>query len=93
MIIVNGYNNYVFIFIWMLNIFSKKKKYIGIESDTQLKSDVPLLKSLIKTLFLKTIFKSNYVIGLAGGTKTHFDLFYKIWNEKKKYFFVTNGSK
>ena len=41
LIIVNGYNNYVFIFTWVLNLFSKKKKYIGVESDTQLKSDVP----------------------------------------------------
>jgi len=87
-IIVNGYNNYVFIFIWMLNLFSKKKKYIGIESDTQLKSDVHLSKSIIKTLFLKTIFKSKYVIGLAGGTKTHFDLFLKYAMKRRNIFLL-----
>ena len=88
LIIVNGYNNYVFIFTWMLNLFSKKKKYIGVESDTQLKSDVPLLKSLIKTLFLKTIFKSKYVIGLAGGTKTHFDLFLRYGMKRRNIFLL-----
>ena len=66
--------------------FFKKKKYIGVESDTQLKSDVPLLKSLIKTLFLKTIFKSKYVIGLAGGTKTHFDLFLRYGMKEETFF-------
>ena len=88
LIIVNGYNNYVFIFIWMLNLFSKKKIYIGIESDTQLKTGVPLLKSIIKTLYLKTIFKSKFVIGLAGGTKAHFDLFLRYAMKRRNIFLL-----
>ena len=83
LIIVNGYNNYVFLLLWILNFFSKRKKNIGIESDTQYKPKVALGKSILKTLFLKTVFKSNYVIGLAGGTKTHFDLFYNYGMKKE----------
>ena len=37
LIIVNGYNNYVFLILYFLNVISCKKRYIAIESDTQLK--------------------------------------------------------
>ena len=30
LIIVNGYNNYVFLLLWILNLFSKRKKILAL---------------------------------------------------------------
>ena len=75
LIIVNGYNNYPFILTFILNVFSFKKRYIAAESDTQLKIPKSILKRFIKKIYLNIIFRNKYVLGFAGGSKTHKELF------------------
>ena len=74
-IIINGYNNYPFILTFILNIFSFKKKYIATESDTQLYIPKNLLKRAIKWVYLSIIFRNKYLLGFAGGSKSHKELF------------------
>ena len=75
LIIVNGYNNYAFILTFILNLFLFKKKYIATESDTQLSIPKNPLKRLIKWVYLSIIFRNKYVLGFAGGSKSHKELF------------------
>ena len=75
LIIVNGYNNYPFILTFILNVFSFNKKYIATESDTQLRIPKNLLKRLVKWVYLLIIFRNKYVLGFAGGSKSHKELF------------------
>jgi glycosyltransferase involved in cell wall biosynthesis len=75
LIIVNGYNNYPFILTFILNVFLFKKKYIATESDTQLSIPKNPLKRLLKWMYLSIIFRNKYVLGLAGGSKSHKELF------------------
>ena len=74
-IIINGYNNYPFILTFIFNLFTSKKKYIATESDTQLNIPNNLIKRLFKFCFLSFVFKNKYVLGFAGGSKSHKDLF------------------
>jgi glycosyltransferase involved in cell wall biosynthesis len=74
-IIINGYNNYPFIFIFIFNFFSVKKRYIAAESDTQLSIPKNPLKRLLKWMYLSIIFRNRHVLGFAGGTSSHKDLF------------------
>jgi glycosyltransferase involved in cell wall biosynthesis len=75
LIIVNGYNNYPFILTFILNVFSFKKKHIATESDTQLSIPKNPLKRLLKWVYLSIIFRNKYVLGFAGGSKSHKELF------------------
>ena len=75
LIIVNGYNNYPFILTFILNVFSFKEKYIATESDTQLNIPKNPLKRLMKWVYLSIIFRNKYVLGFAGGSKSHKELF------------------
>lgn len=74
-IIINGYNNYPFLFTFLFNIFSSKKKYLAIESDTQLIVPRFFLKRWIKSIYLRYIFQSKVVLGFSGGTQKHKELF------------------
>jgi len=74
-IIVNGYNNYPFILTFILNVFLFKGKYIATESDTQLNIPKNPLKRLLKWVYLSIIFRNKYVLGFAGGSKSHKELF------------------
>ena len=74
-IIINGYNNYPFVLNFMLNLFSVKKKYIAIESDSQLILPNNFFKRLIKWLYLSVIFKNKYILGFSGGNYSHKKLF------------------
>ena len=74
-IIVNGYNNYPFFLTFILNAFSSKKKHIAAESDTQLSVPKNPLKRLLKWVYLSIIFRNKYVLGFAGGSKSHKELF------------------
>ena len=74
-IIINGYNNYPFILTFIFNFFSIKKRYIASDSDTQLVIPNNLLKRFVKWLYLSVIFQNKYVLGFAGGSNSHKDLF------------------
>ncbi len=87
-IIVNGYNNYVFIFTFMCNLFSIKKKFIAIESDTQLSSPKNLLKRFVKWLYLSFIFRSKYILGFAGGSNSHKQLFKHYGMKEERVFLM-----
>ncbi len=75
LIIINGYNNYIFIINFFLNLISLKKRYIGIESDTQLMIPKNIFKRIFKSIYLSIIFRNEYIIGFAGGSDTHMQLF------------------
>ena len=74
-IIFNSYDNISFFFILLINIFSITKKYIAIESDTQLLMPKNYLKRSIKHFYLSFVFQNNRVYGLAGGNYSHKYLF------------------
>ena len=74
-IIFNSYDTLSFFFILLINIFSITKKYIAIESDTQLLMPKNYLKRLLKYFYLSFVFQNNHVFGLAGGNYSHKDLF------------------
>ena len=86
-IIINGYNNYVFVLTFLFNFFSVKRKYLAIESDTQLKIPKNIIKSIIKYLYLSLVFKNQYTLGFAGGSKTHKDLF-RYYGMKEERIFM-----
>ena len=75
LIIINGYNNYPFILTFLLNLFGWNKRYIAVESDTQLVIPSNYLKRIIKALYLSFIFDNKFILGFAGGNNTHKDLF------------------
>ena len=87
-IIVNGYNNYPFILSFILNKFSVKKRYIATESDTQLTVPTNFIKRLIKWIYLSIIFKNRHVLGFAGGTSSHKDLFRHYGMKEDKIFLM-----
>ena len=74
-IIVNGYNNYPFVLTFLFNIFAWNKRYIATDSDTQLSISKNPIKRSVKWLYLSLIFQNKYVLGFAGGSKFHKDLF------------------
>lgn len=75
LIIFNSYDTLTFLFVFFLNIFSAKKNFIAIESDTQLIMPDSFFKKIFKRLYLSFLFNKNYVFGLAGGNYNHRDLF------------------
>ena len=75
LIIINGYNNYVFLFTFFFNFFSLNRRYIAIDSDTQLNIPVNIFKRIIKSIYLRFIFRSKSIFGFSGGSKYHKDLF------------------
>ena len=87
-IIVNGYNNYPFIITFILNVFLCKKRYIAAESDTQLSIPKNPLKRFVKWLYLSIIFRNKYVLGFAGGSKCHKDLFRNYGMKENRIFLM-----
>ena len=74
-IIFNSYDTLTFFFILLINVFSITKKYIAIESDTQLLISKNYFKRMLKYFYLSFVFQNNHVFGLAGGNYSHKDLF------------------
>ena len=88
LIIVNGYNNYVFIFNLLLNIFFFKKKYIAIESDSQLNFPKNYFKKIVKYIYLNFVFRNNHILGFAGGSVTHISLFKHYGMDESRIFLI-----
>ena len=87
-IIVNGYNNYVFLLNFFLNILSIKKKFIAIESDSQYTIKRNILLRFIKWIYLNIIFRNKYILGFPGGSNNHKKLFYSYGMNKKRIFLM-----
>lgn len=87
-IIVNGYNNYPFILSFILNIFSINKRFIATESDTQFTVPTNLIMRFIKWIYLSIIFRNRHVLGFAGGTSSHKDLFRHYGMKEDKIFLM-----
>ena len=87
-IIVNGYNNYPFILTFLFNFFSFNKRYIATESDTQLLISNNFAKRFIKWLYLSFIFRNKYVLGFAGGSNSHKDLFMHYGMQEERIFLM-----
>ena len=88
LIIFNSYNNFFLIIMVILNIFSYKKCFIAIESDTQLLIPKNYLARAIKHCYLTFLFKNKYVIGFAGGNYSHKDLFIYYGMRKEQIFLM-----
>ncbi len=87
-IIINGYNNYPFLLSFIFNLFSFKKKYIAIESDTQLSVPANILKRFCKWVYLSIIFNHNYIFGFAAGNFSHKDLFRSYGMKEERIFLM-----
>lgn len=87
-IIINGYNNYPFIITFIINLFSIKKRFIAIESDTQLKFPKNILKRFIKNVYLNIVFRNAYVLGFSGGSTTHKELFRNYGMKEERIFMI-----
>ncbi len=87
-IIINGYNNYPFLLTFMLNIFSFKKKVIASESDTQFSIPNNMLKRILKWVYLSIIFRCKSVLGFAGGSNSHKDLFRRYGMKEDRIFLM-----
>ena len=74
-IIINGYNNYPFILTFIFNLIFSRKRYIAIDSDTQISIPKNLFIRFIKWVYLSIVFRNRYVLGFAGGNRLHKDLF------------------
>jgi glycosyltransferase involved in cell wall biosynthesis len=74
-IVFNGYDRLDFIFLLIIHLLSSKKTPIGLESDTQLRIPKNHFKRVIKKIYLNFIFKQKDIHGLAGGNKSHRELF------------------
>ena len=85
--IFNGYNTKEFLLFFMLSWLYKGKKFIALDSDTQYKT-VTGPKRVIKSIYLQTIFRQPFVLGFAGGSKTHKDLFRKYGMEEERIFLM-----
>ena len=88
LIIVNGYNNYLFFTTFLFNLFSKKKKYIATESDTQFATPKNPIIRFIKWIYLNFVFRNKYVLGFAGGNFTHKKLFRNYGMEERRIFLM-----
>ena len=88
LIIVNGYNNLPFLLSFILNLFFVRKRFIAIESDTQLSIPNFFLKRLFKYLYLSFIFKNPNTLGFAGGNYSHKDLFSHYGMHKERIFLM-----
>ena len=93
LIIVNGYNNYPFVLTFILNVFSFTKKHIAIESDTQLSIPKNLLKRCLKWLYLSIVFQNKYVLGFAGGSASHKELFRHYGMVENHIFLMPNDGR
>ena len=82
-IIINGYDHWSFIFLYLISFF--KKLFIGIESDTPYRETYGLKKTL-KTFYLKTIFSKKNILGLPGGKGSHRQLFLNYGMAEERVF-------
>ncbi len=72
--IFNGYDRWEFLLFFLAATFANGRKYLAIESDTQYRP-VGGLKGALKRLYLRSVFSRPFVLGFAGGTGSHKDLF------------------
>ena len=87
-IIFNSYDTISFFFILLINVFSITKKYIAIESDTQLLISKNYFKRMLKYFYLSFVFQNNHVFGLAGGNYSHKDLFRRYGMKEDRIFLM-----
>lgn len=85
LIISNGYNHWSFILLFFLQFF--RPFFLGIESDTPYSEKYGLLK-VIKTCYLKSIFRRRKVLGFSGGNGAHKDLFLKYGMSAERVFLL-----
>ena len=85
-IIMNGYTNRVFMCMFVLNVFFGRA--IGIDSDTPMSVPGNPVKRMLKAVFLNTIFRNRHVYGLAGGTKSHKELFRHYGMKEERIFLM-----
>lgn len=74
-IIFNGFYNRELWFFILLNLFSRQKLQIGLESDTLLNIPKNPFKKALKKLVLSFLFSREFIYGFPGGFGSHTNLF------------------
>ena len=87
-IIVNGYNNYIFILNFLFNLILNKRRYIATDSDSQYQIPYNFIKRFIKWIYLSCIFSNKYILGFAGGSFSHKKLFREYGMDEERIFFI-----
>ena len=85
LIIINGYNHFSFIILWLLSFWNPF--LLGIDSDTPFTPQKGL-KKIVKHLVLNTFFSNSKVIGLSGGSGKHIELFTNYGMAIKRIFLM-----
>jgi glycosyltransferase involved in cell wall biosynthesis len=68
LIIINGYNHWIFLLNFLIIWISREKKPLIVESDTQYLPVQSAIKKWLKNIYLKTILRRKFVYGFAGGS-------------------------
>ena len=74
-IIFNGFYNRELWFFILLNLFSRKKAQIGLESDTLLNIPKHPFKKALKNLYYRFYLRERFIYGFPGGFGSHTNLF------------------
>lgn len=74
-IIFNGFYNRELWFFVFLNLFTRNKVQIGLESDTLLNIPKNTFKKSLKRFFLSFLFRKDFMYGFPGGFGSHTNLF------------------
>ena len=74
-IIFNGFYKRELWFFVFLNLFSRNKVQIGLESDTLLNIPKNTFKKSLKRFFLSFLFRKDFMYGFPGGFGSHTNLF------------------
>ncbi|BDY13538.1 glycosyltransferase family 4 protein [Hydrogenimonas cancrithermarum] len=85
--IFNGYNTTEFLLFFLTSWILGGRKYIAIDSDTQYK-EIGGIKRFVKKLYLQTIFKRSFVLGFAGGSYGHKELFRRYGMAEERIFLM-----
>ncbi|BBG65152.1 glycosyltransferase [Hydrogenimonas sp.] len=87
LIIFNGYDKWQFMLLFILNLLSRNRKVLAIDSDTRFRKRSGI-KGLIKKLYLTPIFSNRNVLGFPGGNFTHKELFRRYGMKEDNIFLM-----
>ena len=87
MIIFNGFYEVELYFLLFFSFCRRNNLKIGLDSDTQLNIPSSFFKRVLKKTVLRFLFKNKRVYGLAGGNKSHKELF-RYYGMKEERIFL-----
>jgi glycosyltransferase involved in cell wall biosynthesis len=69
-------------------LFSFKRKHLAIDSDTQYNIPKNIFTRIVKWIYLSLVFRTPNILGFAGGSKSHKDLFRAYGMKEKNIFLI-----